>query len=97
MNTNESLIHQFYTCFGEKDFKGMQRCYAQNASFSDPIFKDLNAKEVQSMWEMLIKSSKDMQIEFANVKASDHHGSADWIAHRCSYQRYCHWLLFKTS
>jgi len=81
MNTNENLIRQFYTYFSKKDFKGMQGCYAQNASFSDSIFKDLSAKEVQSMWEMLIKSSKDMRIEFGNVEASDDQGSADWIAY----------------
>lgn len=80
MNTNESLIHHFYTCFKNKDIKGMQDCYADTATFNDAVFKDLNAIQVRKMWEMLIKSGKDLQLEFCNIKAEDHHGTAEWVA-----------------
>ena len=76
MNNNENLIRQFYTCFSKKDFKGMQECYADSAYFNDPVFEGLNAQQVRKMWEMLIKSSKDLQIEFHNIKAGEQEGSA---------------------
>ena len=59
----------------------MQNSYAGNATFNDPAFRNLDAKQVRSMWEMLIKSSKDMRLEFDNIKADSHSGSAEWTAY----------------
>ena len=81
METNESLIHHFYTCFKNKDIKGMQACYADDATFSDAVFKRLNANQVRKMWEMLIKKGKDMHIAYDHVEVEGETGSAEWIAH----------------
>ncbi len=81
MNANEQLIAKFYTCFQSKDYKGMQECYSDNATFSDAIFSGLNATGVKAMWEMLIKNGKDLKLEFKNVKADEKAGSAEWIAY----------------
>jgi ketosteroid isomerase-like protein len=81
MNLNEQLIHHFYSCFQNKDFRGMQACYADHAVFSDPVFRNLNAAEVKAMWQMLIERGKDLQLEFKNVNAGEKTGSAEWIAH----------------
>ena len=75
MNANEQLIHHFYTCFKNKDFKGMQDCYANDATFSDAVFKNLNTNQVRAMWQMLITKGKDMHLEF-NIKGS----TADSVA-----------------
>ncbi|MEO8146077.1 MAG: nuclear transport factor 2 family protein [Bacteroidia bacterium] len=80
MNSNEQLITTFYKAFQSKDYKTMQRCYADDAVFNDAVFKNLNALQVRAMWEMLIKRGKDLQLEFKNVKADDTTGSAEWIA-----------------
>lgn len=80
MNTNENLIHHFYTCFKNKDIKGMQDCYADTATFNDAVFKNLSAVQVRKMWEMLIKSGKDLHLEFSNISADDHRGKAEWVA-----------------
>lgn len=80
MNTNEQLISAFYTAFQQKDYQTMQKCYAENAVFNDEVFKDLNARQVRAMWEMLIKKGKDMHLEFSQVQADDRTGSAEWIA-----------------
>ena len=80
MNENEQLIRHFYTCFQNKDFQGMQQCYADSARFSDPVFQNLNAAEVRKMWEMLISRGKDLTLEFSNVQATENSGSADWCA-----------------
>lgn len=81
MNPNENLIHNFYTCFKNKDFKGMQECYADNATFNDSVFKNLNAREVRGMWAMLISGSKDIRIEFSHINAGENTGTAEWVAY----------------
>ncbi|MBZ5855968.1 nuclear transport factor 2 family protein [Flavihumibacter profundi] len=80
IHPNEELLIKFYTCFQNKDYKGMQECYAGNAVFNDPVFKNLDASEVCAMWEMLLKRGKDLRLKFSNVKANDLEGSAKWIA-----------------
>jgi hypothetical protein len=58
----------------------MQDCYADNATFSDEAFQNLNSAQVKAMWEMLIKRGKDLQIRFQNVTADEKSGSCEWIA-----------------
>lgn len=79
--TNQQLITKFYTCFQNKDYKGMQECYADNATFSDPVFVNLNAAQVKAMWEMLCVRGKDLKLDFKNVQTKDVQGSAEWIAY----------------
>lgn len=81
MNANEQLITRFYTAFQTKDYKTMQDLYSDKATFNDSVFTNLNAAQVKAMWEMLLKASTDMKLEFKNVKADDKTGSAEWIAH----------------
>lgn len=81
MNPNQQLIEHFYTCFQNKDYKGMQACYADNATFSDPVFENLNAQQVRAMWEMLLSRAKDFSIEFSQVNADERYGKAHWDAH----------------
>ena len=80
MTSNKDIITNFYTAFQNKDYKTMQDCYADNATFSDAVFESLNAAEVKAMWKMLITRSTDLQLEFKNVEAHDSTGSAEWIA-----------------
>ena len=80
MNDNEKLIHHFYNSFNQRDFKAMQDCYADNATFSDEAFVNLNSAQVKAMWEMLISRGKDLQIRFQNVSADEKSGSCEWIA-----------------
>jgi ketosteroid isomerase-like protein len=81
MNANEQLINTFYTCFKNKDYEGMQACYADNAIFSDAVFKNLNAEQVKAMWQMLILKGKDLRLEFSNISADDTTGKAHWDAY----------------
>lgn len=81
MNTNEQLIQHFYTCFKNKDFKGMQNCYADEATFSDAVFKNLNAEEVKAVWQMLITKGKDLQIEFKDISSTENIVKAHWDAY----------------
>lgn len=58
----------------------MQNCYADNATFSDAVFQNLNAAQVKAMWEMLITRGKDLELRFQNIEAGEKTGSAEWIA-----------------
>ncbi len=78
---NKELITKFYTCFQNKDFKGMQACYADSATFSDEVFVNLNASQVKGMWEMLCVRGKDLKLDFKNVQTNGTTGSAEWIAY----------------
>lgn len=80
MNDNEKLIQHFYESFKNKDYKAMQSCYADNATFSDAVFQNLNSAQVKAMWEMLISRGKDLELRFQNVTADETTGSAEWIA-----------------
>jgi len=80
MHPNEQLITAFYTAFQNKDYKTMQSCYADNAVFNDPVFKNLNTGQVRAMWQMLITKGKDLQLQFSNVQANETSGSAQWVA-----------------
>ena len=80
MQDNKQLIETFYKAFQNKDYKTMQSCYADTATFSDKAFVDLDAAKVRAMWEMLIKRGKNLELEFKNIQADDHKGSAEWIA-----------------
>ena len=80
MNQNSQLIHAFYTAFQNWDYKTMQNCYSNHAVFNDEVFKNLDAEQVKSMWEMLLKKGKDLKLEFKNIQADDLKGSAEWVA-----------------
>ncbi len=80
MNDNEKLIHHFYNSFNQRIHTEMQKCYADNATFSDEAFVNLNSAQVKAMWEMLCIRGKDLRIRFDNVNADDKIGSCNWIA-----------------
>lgn len=80
MTANQKLINHFYNSFNQRDYKAMQDCYADNATFSDEVFQNLNSAEVRAMWKMLCLRGKDLQIHFQNVTADEKSGSCEWIA-----------------
>jgi ketosteroid isomerase-like protein len=80
MHQHEALITTFYSAFQRRDYAAMQACYHGDAEFSDPVFQNLNSKEVKAMWQMLVTSAKDLKISFSNVKADDQTGSCRWEA-----------------
>jgi ketosteroid isomerase-like protein len=78
--SESELINRFYTCFQQRDYAGMQQCYSDDATFSDPVFQDLNSEEVQAMWEMLCKRGKDLELTFEILKTEESRVEAHWIA-----------------
>ncbi len=80
MITPENLIHKLYTSFQIKDWKTMQSCYHEEATFNDPVFQHLTAKEVKAMWHMLAGAAQDLKVIFGEVKSSENSGSCQWQA-----------------
>lgn len=80
MNAHHQLIEKFYAAFAKKDFKTMRECYHSEVAFEDPAFGKLKGIEASKMWEMLLTRSKDLEVVFSNVKATEQQGSADWVA-----------------
>jgi ketosteroid isomerase-like protein len=83
MNAHILLIENFYQAFQRKDYRFMQSCYHQDATFHDPVFLDLSSAQVKAMWEMLLKSSADLRITFNNIRRVDE-------------ETICHWEAFYT-
>ena len=78
---NEQLIRNFYESFARNDAEGMIDCYAQDVVFSDPAFGELRGAQAKNMWKMLVeRGGGNLKIDFSNVKADEHKGSADWTA-----------------
>ena len=81
MHPNETIITRFYSAFQQKNAAEMNRCYAENIAFSDPVFGLLHGEEVRNMWEMLCKNGKDLQLSFGNIQLLDEeYATCDWVA-----------------
>jgi ketosteroid isomerase-like protein len=80
MQSHKQLIEQFYTSFKKLDWNGMHACYHQEVFFYDPVFEDLDAAKVKSMWKMLCLQAKDFTLDYYNVEADNEFGSCDWKA-----------------
>ena len=80
MNDSEKIIHDFYTAFQKKDWKGMQACYHPEIKFSDPVFTNLKGGEAKAMWHMLATTAKELTLSFKSIAASGATGSCDWDA-----------------
>src|SRR5258708_4637048 len=76
----EGLIHKLYTSFQIKDWKAMQSCYHDEATFTDPVFQNLTAKEVKAMWHMLAGTARDLKVLFSGVNVSLNKGACQWQA-----------------
>jgi ketosteroid isomerase-like protein len=80
MHRNAELIRTFYTCFGNRDARGMGACYHPSVTFSDEVFLDLDAPRAKAMWQMLCERGKDLRVEFRDIDADDSAGRAHWEA-----------------
>jgi hypothetical protein len=58
----------------------MNACYSDEATFSDPIFSGLTARETKAMWEMLCSSAKDFSLTYEIADAGESHAVVNWIA-----------------
>lgn len=76
---NVTLLTRFYAALAGGDGAAMGASYADRARFSDPLFPDLDAREVRAMWAMLTSRAR-AEVEVSEIVADDRSGSAHWIA-----------------
>jgi ketosteroid isomerase-like protein len=86
-NMEEQLIKEFYTCFQQRNWKGMVDCYGEDIIFYDPVFENLEGCEVHAMWEMLLSRAKDLTLDFGDISieesagdGTDKYGGCRWVA-----------------
>ncbi|MDO9408396.1 nuclear transport factor 2 family protein [Patulibacter sp.] len=77
---NVALIRRFYAALHRGEAAEMARCYAPDATFSDPFFHDLRGPEVPGMWDMLLGSAERMSVVADEIEADATTGSAHWVA-----------------
>lgn len=80
MHPNAELIDRFYSAFTAMDGQTMAACYSDDATFSDPVFPNLDAASARAMWLMFTEQSADLRVEHSAVGADDTSGSAHWEA-----------------
>lgn len=79
-HANTDLIKRFYAALGNRDAAGMGSCYADDATFSDPVFRHLDAAGVRTMWAMLCARASDLEVGISDIQADDSSGSVRWTA-----------------
>jgi ketosteroid isomerase-like protein len=75
------VAEQFYEAFMVRDHYTMGLLYAENATFSDPVFPLLNARGARMMWNMLLTRAEDFAIEVNILDDGPSRASVDWVAH----------------
>jgi ketosteroid isomerase-like protein len=77
---NAVLIERFYRALGRRDAEAMIAGYAPDATFDDPVFRELDAAGAAAMWRMLCARGKDLAVVTSNVEADHGSGRAHWVA-----------------
>ncbi len=77
---NVALLNKFYTAFQNRDAKTMSSCYHKDIVFKDTAFGILKGDRAKSMWAMLCKTGKDLEISFSEVEVIDDNGKVNWEA-----------------
>jgi ketosteroid isomerase-like protein len=77
---NAATLTRLYTGLAARDAVAMARCYAEDATFTDPFFRGLRGAEVRGMWDMLTRSAGEMSVVADGVEADDREGVAHWVA-----------------
>jgi ketosteroid isomerase-like protein len=80
MHLNEALLERFYKAFEAKDHSTMAACYADDATFSDPVFPHLNAERARAMWRMFCTGGNQLDVSHSGVQADDSTGAGRWEA-----------------
>jgi hypothetical protein len=75
------VAEQFYEAFMVQDHYTMGLLYAENATFSDPVFPLLNARGARMMWAMLLTRAEDLGIQVNILEDSPARARVEWTAH----------------
>ena len=80
MNSNESIVSDFYTAFSRLDHAAMSELYSDDPIFNDPAFGVLQGEEVLAMWKMLCMNAKDFSLTYKNIECDGEYCTCNWTA-----------------
>ncbi|HVL32228.1 MAG TPA: nuclear transport factor 2 family protein [Actinomycetota bacterium] len=78
--THAEVIERFYEAFKQRDAVAMNACYHPDVEFTDPAFGTLKGDDARAMWTMLCARAKDLAVQYSDVTADSHRGTAHWEA-----------------
>lgn len=61
------LLLVFFNAFKNKDVDKMVSCYHPDIMYTDPAFGVLYGADVKTMWQMLCKNAKDLDLDYWNI------------------------------
>lgn len=74
------VLERFYSAFAKRDWATMGACYHEHATFSDPVFPDLDAEQAAAMWKMLLTSGTDLRMTYKVLEETATSGKVHWEA-----------------
>ena len=78
---SQQVMQQFYESFQQHNASEMVSLYHPEVTFSDPVFRNLNQKEVQGMWKMLIERSRgNLTIDYHSLIGDERLAQCIWEA-----------------
>lgn len=80
MHPNEELLTRFYTALGDSDEAAVAACYATDATYYDPVFRELRGARALAMWQMFCERGDALQVRFSDIRANATDGTARWEA-----------------
>lgn len=73
-------VQRLYDAFRAGDGDAMQACYADDATFRDPVFELHGAHRIGGMWKMLLAGGGDLEVEASDIGVDGSTGRARWEA-----------------
>ena len=72
MSATAAAVERFYDALARCDADALAACYADDATFTDPVFGALRGEAVRDMWRMLLKrSAGDMTVSVKFLGGAD--------------------------
>lgn len=81
MSERIALIKNFYQAFRRRDWQTMAECYSNDARFHDPVFHDLDANQVRTMWRMVFEHAENLEVRLDEIVEQGDKIEAIWNAH----------------
>jgi ketosteroid isomerase-like protein len=79
MDKDERTLRKYWTSLAAVDAEAMAACYAQDATFRDPVF-ELQGPDIGAMWKMLFSGARGLKIVTGPLEVRDGAAEGTWKA-----------------
>lgn len=77
--TDQDVVNRYWDALGEGNGAAMAECYADDATFRDPIF-DLKGDRIGAMWRGLMDGKNDLIVETSPLTFENGVATGTWTA-----------------